>query len=160
MVWGLEILGGGILGGAIGGIGAKINKQNFWWGNSTKILPKGSHEIQEYAAKFISEQKFASKVSVQKQARHLKGTAGYNKGYLDSFDDAQKVLDAFNSGNYKLLQDIPGRSSVKIQVEGVFGTYVNQGNPNGLPDVFLKTSNFMIQSLKSPKVVPINPNFK
>jgi hypothetical protein len=101
---------------------------------------------------------FAEKVSAQKQMRHIKGTAPENKSYLDSLEDAQKVLDNLNSGNYKLIGENVKQSTVTIKVDNVTGRYVNVGNPNGLPDVNVRTNVFMIQSLKSPKIVPVNPN--
>ncbi len=48
--------------------------------------------------------------------------------------------------------DIAGSSLTLI------GTYVNVGNPNGLPDISVPTSVFEIQSMKTPKIVPVNPN--
>ncbi len=101
---------------------------------------------------------YANKISKQKQMRHVKGTAPANKSYFDSLDDAQSVLDNFNAGNYKLISENVKQSTVTIQVENVTGRYVNVGNPNGLPDVNTATNVFMIQSLKSPKIVPVNPN--
>ncbi len=101
---------------------------------------------------------FADKVSVQKMERHLKGSAPENKSYLSNIEDAQKVLDSYNSGNYTLINENPSQSTVNIKVDNVTGTYVNTGNPNGLPDIKVPTNNFMIQSGSSPKVVPINPN--
>jgi uncharacterized protein RhaS with RHS repeats len=106
----------------------------------------------------LSSLKYVSKISPQKQMRHIKGTAPANKSYFNSLDDAQDVLTNFNAGNYKLISENVKQSTVTIRVEGVFGRYVNAGNPNGLPDVNIETNVFMIQSLKSPKIVPVNPN--
>jgi len=100
---------------------------------------------------------FDKTISPQKQKRHLKGTAPDEKSYLDSFDDAQTVLDAYNSGEYEFIKENTKENTVWIRVTGVSGQYVNVGNPNGLPDLNLPTNNFMIQSSKSPKVVPVNP---
>lgn len=91
-------------------------------------------------------------MSSQKQERYLLGTAPYNKSYLNSLPDAQKVLDAYNSGNYRFISEEIGKNTVVIEVKGVTGTYVNVGNPNGLPDVIKPTNIFMIQSRASPKV--------
>ncbi|WP_394497245.1 polymorphic toxin type 50 domain-containing protein [Shewanella sp. ENK2] len=106
----------------------------------------------------VSTLQYASTVSKQKQMRHIAGTAPANKSYLNSLDDAQKVLDNFNSGNYKLISENIKQSTVTIRIESVSGRYINIGNPNGLPDVNKATNVFMIQSLKSPKIVPVNPN--
>lgn len=43
--------------------------------------------------------KFASKVSIQKMTRHIKTSAPKNKSYFDKIEDAQSVLDAYNTGN-------------------------------------------------------------
>ncbi|MDX9723791.1 MAG: hypothetical protein RBU37_23785 [Myxococcota bacterium] len=101
---------------------------------------------------------FVSKVSAQKQKRHLEGSAPDGKSYLRSLEEAQQVLDAYNSGNYELIDENPSQATVRIRVAGIEGRYINVGNPNGLPDLDLPTQNFMIQSSQSPKVVPINPD--
>ncbi len=101
--------------------------------------------------------KFADKVSTQKMARHLKGSAPAGKSYFYSIDDAQAVLDAYNSGNYRLIKENINQNSVTIEVSGITGRYVNTNNPNGLPDLDVPTDKFMIQSTLSPKVVPVNP---
>ncbi|RFM29241.1 polymorphic toxin type 50 domain-containing protein [Chitinophaga silvisoli] len=104
--------------------------------------------------------KFASKISEQKQKRHLERSAGADKSYLSSVEDAQKVLDAYNKGQYTLISEDArqDRNTVTIQVNKVTGMYVNIGNPNGLPDINVPTNEFMIQSPQAPKVVPVNPN--
>ena len=99
--------------------------------------------------------KFSSKISAQKQARHLKGSAPPEKSYLDSSSDAQKVLDAAKNGNAEVISMDATKNSIVVRVPEVNGTYVNIGNPNGLPDVVKPTNIFMIQG--GDKVVPINP---
>lgn len=115
------------------------------------ILPKGS-TAQKGTVQYTQT------VSQQKQMRHLQGSAPTNKSYLNSLEDAQKVLNAYNSGNYRLISENPKQSTVVIEVKTVSGTYINVGNPNGLPDVNKPTSIFMIQSSSSPKIVPVNPD--
>ena len=100
---------------------------------------------------------FPPTVSAQKQQRHLKGTAPENKGYLENIEDAQKVLDEYRAGNYRFITENLRENEVTIEVPSVTGTHVNVGNPNGLPDLVLKTNVFKIQSIKSPKIVPVNP---
>ena len=101
---------------------------------------------------------YSPNVSQQKQMRHIQGTAPANKSYLNSLDDAQKVLDAYNSGNYRLISENAKQSTVVIEVKGITGRYINTGNPNGLPDVNKPTNIFIIQSSRWPKIVPVNPN--
>ncbi|WP_433646631.1 polymorphic toxin type 50 domain-containing protein [Kosakonia pseudosacchari] len=115
------------------------------------ILPKGS-TAQKGTVQYTQT------VSQQKQMRHLQGSAPTNKSYLNSLEDAQKVLNTYNSGNYRLISENPKQSTVVIEVKTVSGTYINVGNPNGLPDVNKPTSIFMIQSSSSPKIVPVNPD--
>ncbi len=91
-------------------------------------------------------------ISVQKQARHLVGTAGRGKGYLNSIDDAQAILDAVHSGKATFL----GTSKAGHQVfrfKGVTGTNVNLGK--GITSQ--PTNIFMIKGTKSPSIVPTSP---
>ena len=101
---------------------------------------------------------FASQISIQKQTRHLKGSAPSGKSYLNSAQDAQKVLDAYNNGNAVLISRSYNKNSIVIRVDSVTGIYVNINNPNGLPDIIKPTNIFMIDSTKSPKIVPVNPD--
>lgn len=101
--------------------------------------------------------KFSARVSAQKTRRHIRGTAGPRKSYFQSMDDAQAVLDAYHAGNYRLIRERLSQSSVTIEVKSVTGRYVNRGNPNGLPDIDLPTNIFMIQGIRAPKPVPVNP---
>ncbi len=101
----------------------------------------------------------ADKVSMQKQKRHILGTAPHDKSYLSSYKDAQAVLDAYKSGTARVISIDLSDNSVLIEVKNVNGVYVNRGNPNGKPDIVKNTNIFKIQSInKSPKVVPVNPN--
>lgn len=90
--------------------------------------------------------------------RYIQGTAPANKSYLNSLDDARKVLDTYNSGNYRLISENAKQSKVVIEVKGITGRYINNGNLNGFPDVNKPKNIFMIQSSGSPKIVPVNPN--
>ena len=101
---------------------------------------------------------YSPNVSQQKQMRHIQGTVLANKSYLNSLDDAQNVLDAYNSGNHRLISENAKQSTVVIEVKGITGRYINTGNPNGLPDVNKPTNIFMIQSSGSRKILPVNPN--
>ena len=99
----------------------------------------------------------AGKIS-QKQLRHIAGRpeleARGGGGFLNSVDDAQKVLDAYRIGQVKILgKNAQGFPVVKF--EGVTGTNVNAGvGITGQP-----TNVFIIKGTKSPSVVPANPNW-
>ncbi|TWC13361.1 MULTISPECIES: hemagglutinin repeat-containing protein [unclassified Pseudomonas] len=99
----------------------------------------------------------ASKIS-QKQLRHIAGRpeleARGGGGFLNSVDDAQKVLDAYRTGQVEILgKNAQGFPVVKF--EGVTGTNVNAGvGITGQP-----TNVFIIKGTKSPSIVPANPNW-
>ena len=99
----------------------------------------------------------AGKVS-QKQLRHIAGRpeleARGGGGFLNSVDDAQKVLDAYRIGQVKILgKNAQGFPVVKF--EGVTGINVNAGvGITGQP-----TNVFIIKGTKSPSIVPANPNW-
>jgi hypothetical protein len=99
----------------------------------------------------------AAKVS-GKQARHIFGTQAYaargSGGYLNSMDDAQAVLDAYQSGSAAVI----GKSAQGfpiVEFNGVTGTNVNvaAGFPNQ------PTNIFMIKGTVRPSVVPMQPNW-
>ncbi len=99
----------------------------------------------------------STKIS-QKQLRHIAGTqqleARGGGGFLNSVSDAQKVLDAYHTGQVKIL----GRNAQGFPVvnfEGVTGTNVNLGV--GITDQ--ATNVFIIKGTKSPSIVPTNPNW-
>lgn len=99
----------------------------------------------------------STKIS-QKQLRHIAGTqqleARGGGGFLNSVSDAQKVLDAYHTGQVKILgRNAQGFPVVKF--EGVTGTNVNLGV--GITDQ--ATIVFIIKGTKSPSIVPTNPNW-
>ncbi|MCP9247071.1 DUF637 domain-containing protein [Pseudomonas aeruginosa] len=99
----------------------------------------------------------STKIS-QKQLRHIAGTqqleARGGGGFLNSVSDAQKVLDAYHTGQVKILgRNAQGFPVVKF--EGVTGTNVNLGV--GITDQ--ATNVFIIKVTKSPSIVPTNPNW-
>ncbi|MCT0874317.1 DUF637 domain-containing protein, partial [Pseudomonas aeruginosa] len=99
----------------------------------------------------------STKIS-QKQLRHIAGTqqleARGGGGFLNSVSDAQKVLDAYHTGQVKILgRNAQGFPVVKF--EGVTGTNVNLGV--GITDQ--ATNVFIIKGTKSPSIVPTNPNW-
>jgi len=103
----------------------------------------------------IREGMLQQRVSVQKQARHIKGTAPHDKSYLNSIEDAQKILDATRRGEVQLISVDPVKNSLVVKYNEVTGTYVNRGNSVGLPDIIQDTNVFMIQG--GNKIVPVNP---
>lgn len=101
----------------------------------------------------------AAQVSRQKQLRHLEGTtqlADRGKGgYMSNAADAQKVLDAYRSGNAVILGKNAHGFPV-VRVDGVTGTNVNIGaGIKAQP-----TNVFVIKGTTSPSIVPTSPNPK
>ncbi|WP_017622540.1 polymorphic toxin-type HINT domain-containing protein [Nocardiopsis chromatogenes] len=94
-----------------------------------------------------------TKISTQKQNRHILGGKGHsNGGYLNSHADAQAVLDAYHSGNARVIGTTKA-GHIKIEVKSVTG-YDN--NPRmGRKDV--PTHTFLIKGTKSPSIVPTAP---
>ena len=93
-------------------------------------------------------------ISVQKQARHLTGTAKQGGGFLNSAADAQKVLDAVHSGEAVFLGTTKAGQPV-FRYSGVTGTNVNVGaGVTSQP-----TNVFIIKGTTSPSVVPTSPAF-
>lgn len=94
----------------------------------------------------------------QKQLRHIAGRPEFEArgggGFLNSIDDAQKVLDAFRVGQVKILgKNAQGFPLVRF--EGVTGTNVNAGvGISGQP-----TNVIIIKGTKSSSIVPANPNW-
>ncbi|MFJ2456843.1 DUF637 domain-containing protein, partial [Pseudomonas protegens] len=101
----------------------------------------------------------AAQVSRQKQLRHLEGTtqlADRGKGgYMSNAADAQKVLDAYRSGNAVILGKNAHGFPV-VRVDGVTGTNVNIGA--GIKSQ--PTNVFVIKGTTSPSIVPTSPNPK
>ena len=132
---------GFVVGGASGIVSgfqrARTENVNPWNGN--RIGLKGLNET----------------ISIQKQARHITGTAKQGGVFLNSVGDAQSVLDAVHSGKATYL----GTSKAGHQVyryNGVTGTNVNIGaGITGQP-----TNVFMIKGTASPSIVPTNPLWK
>ncbi|MDR2974815.1 MAG: hypothetical protein LBV00_08905 [Propionibacteriaceae bacterium] len=109
----------------------------------------------------LTEASTRDTVSVQKQARHIFRTPEY-KGrtkegfepvsYFTSIDDAQAVLDAFKSGDAKVL-GFKGNGDTVVRVDSVTGSYVNG-------ELTADTHIFFIKGTKSPSVVPYQPGYK
>ena len=101
------------------------------------------------------ENGLSSRVSQQRQFRHMLGRPEYRGGgYLENINDAQSVLDAYRSGRTTVL----GKSEQGFPVvryEGVTGTNVNPGA--GFPNQ--PTNVFMIKGTSRPSIVPMSPEW-
>ncbi len=94
------------------------------------------------------------RISAQKQARHIAGTAPEGKGYLNNLEDAQTVLNAVHSGEATFL-GVTNAGHQIYRFNGVTGINVNLGA--GI--TAQPTNVFMIKGTISPSVVPTNPNW-
>jgi len=169
--WGMEILGGGVFGGALGGIGASIKGQNFWWGNSTPIASSnagsmvrvGNQGDPNFKVTLDNEVNLNGgkspfkNFSDQRQFRHIKGNKLYNGGsYFDNINDAKAVADAIKGGNAKFLGNTPGKGKFPVyRVNGITGFNHNVGAG------FLNqpTSTFIVKGTSRFSIVPYNPSF-
>ncbi|WP_198946534.1 RHS repeat-associated core domain-containing protein, partial [Pseudofrankia asymbiotica] len=100
----------------------------------------------------IDRQSISTKIS-QKQLRHIMGRPEYRRGsYLNSTDDARKVLNAFHDGSAKIL-DVTSNDHIIIRYDGVTGF-----NMNPSVGYFNQPTNiFMIKGSTHPSVVPTSP---
>ncbi|NBF04888.1 hypothetical protein GV819_21615 [Pseudomonas sp. Fl5BN2] len=101
----------------------------------------------------------SAEISRQKQLRHLEGTPQLAErgkgGDLSNAADAQKVLDAYRSGNAVILGKNAQGFPV-VRVDGVTGTNVNIG-----AGISSQPKNvFVIKGTKNPSIVPTSPNPK
>jgi len=137
------------------GDAAKILKLNKYLKFFKKLKRISKSKSVDRAAAEAARTSLSKTISVQKQARHLAGTAKSGSGFLNNLDDAKAVLDAVHSGEATLL----GTSKAGHQIysfKGVTGTNVNVGaGVKGQP-----TNVFIIKGTTSPSVVPTNPNWK
>lgn len=96
------------------------------------------------------------RVSQQKQNRHLRGRQEYRGGgYLDTMDDAQTVLDAFDSGEATLLGETAHGFPV-IRVDTVTGYNENRGAGYSAQPTHV----FMIKGERRLSVVPMSPEWR
>jgi len=94
-----------------------------------------------------------------KQLRHIKDRQEWIQrgqgSYMESMDDAQKVLDAMHSGDANIL----GRTKqghLVVEYDGVTG--FNNNPVAGFTDQ--STNVFMIKGTAKPSVVPTSPTWK
>jgi hypothetical protein len=91
-------------------------------------------------------------ISARRQGRHVLGARQYGGGsYFNSADDAQRVLDDFQSGAAQVL-GVKGNNIV-VRAPNVTGFNHNPGA--GLPNQ--ATNVFFIKGSSSPSVVSYNP---
>ena len=95
------------------------------------------------------------KINIGKQARHLVGASeNASKGYLNSIQDAQKVLDAVHSGTAQYLGTTKN-GHIVVKCMEVTGTNVNKGA--GITQQ--ATNTFLIKGTANPSVVPTSPTY-
>lgn len=99
-----------------------------------------------------------SRLSLQKQERHILGNAKYGTGggsYFSNGSDAMVVFTAFQRGDGQIL----GTSSQGHIVFRYFGITGYNHNP-GAGYINQPTNTFMIKGTSSPSIVPTNPIWK
>ena len=103
----------------------------------------------------IDQSSIQTRISEQKQARHLTGTPQYKGGsYFHSAGDAQRVLNAFHNGSANVLGVTKGNHIV-VEVPAVTGF-----NNNALAGYLDQPTNiFLIKGSSSPSIVPTTPGW-
>jgi len=101
-----------------------------------------------------------TRVSVQRQARHIEGNPLHKRGSsLNNLEDAQVVLDAFHSGRTILVGNNQQGFPI-VRFDGVTGRFKNRitdQSTGAARQVNEPTNVFIIKGTKSPSVVPANP---
>jgi hypothetical protein len=112
------------------------------------------------------ELKVGTKVSPQKQSRHLAGNSKGNMNVMKSVEEAQEVVDGLHSGKAKIIdfKDMGekggGVTQVDVEFKNVTGTFYTRDLTSG-EMVASPTNRFRIEGTgKSVKVFPINPERK
>lgn len=139
------------LNSAGGGTQSQVDYYNTWKTN----LENEEDSLNREGAYCEASSATASKISQQRQARHVKGAKLYNGGgYFNSYNDAQAVLDAFHSGAAEYLGKTRSGNPV-IRYNGVTGYNNNAGA--GVHDQ--ATDVYMIKGTSTVSVVPLQPNW-
>lgn len=116
-----------------------------------------SDAVLQYDKEMSQLSNIGTKIS-QKQLRHIKNRKEWIErgkgGYMESRDDAQKVLDAMHSGDAKILGTT--NQGVVVKYDGVTG--FNNNPSAGFIDQ--ATNVFIIKGTKAPSVVPTSPIWK
>jgi RHS repeat-associated protein len=157
-------VGGAVVGGVLGGV---TGLAAHWLHHFVPSNPS-ANQVPDEAATLVDDiegvvtldnpiqpnggkSPFAKKVSL-KQQRHLQGSAGKGKGFLNSMQDAQSVLDAVHNGQAQFLGNTNNGFPV-FKYSNITGTNVNLGA--GFPAQ--PTNVFIIKGTTRPSIVPTNP---
>lgn len=107
-----------------------------------------------------------TRVSAQKQARHLSGNAQGNLNVMASVEEAQEIVDALHSGKAKIVdfKDFGkkggGVTQVDVEYSGVTGNFSTRDLSTGEMTT-VPTNIFRVEGTGNKvKVFPINPNRK
>ncbi|MFD7653970.1 DUF6531 domain-containing protein [Actinosynnema sp. NPDC059797] len=108
--------------------------------------------IADSRGAIIDRQSISTKISPQKQARHLAGPGYRHGGYFNSPEEAQAVLNAFHSGEATVM-GISRSGSVQVRYDSITG--FNNNVAKGF--INQPTNIFLIKGSSSPSVVPASP---
>jgi hypothetical protein len=127
----------------------------YYVGGATPVAVHNHCRVQTEFGDWIDIPDISSKLSHQKQQKHLKDHPDHDHGgYMTSQADARAVLANFHNGNVAIL----GKTSeghVIIRDNTVTGYNHNPGA--GFPNQ--ATNVFLIKGSSSPSIVPYNPNY-
>ncbi len=100
---------------------------------------------------YVPNTKIGRTISNQKQARHLPNRFDKNKGFVQSQEHAQTIIDDYHGGMVRVLEADPINSKVAVWNPRISGTYVGR---NG---TIIEQSNFFEIKGKNVTVYPKNP---
>ncbi|MBB4910077.1 RHS repeat-associated core domain-containing protein [Actinophytocola algeriensis] len=115
----------------------------------------GPMRMQTESGEWIDVPQISTRLSMQKQNRHLRGHPSHTRGgYMSSLEDARTILDNFHNGRTTILGKTR-EGYIVIRDNSVTGHNHNPGA--GYPNQ--ETNVFFIKGSDSPSIVPYNPNF-
>jgi hypothetical protein len=118
--------------------------------------PMGPRTVRTTFGETIQLPTVSTRLSVQRQGRHLAGDPRYNGGgYVTSLDDARQVLADYHSGRATVL-GMTRNGDIVVRTDSVTG-YNNNPSAGYLNQ---STNVFIIKGTTSPSVVPANPNWR
>ncbi|GAB2478465.1 hypothetical protein GCM10027063_19910 [Promicromonospora xylanilytica] len=142
------------------------NNHNYYvHAGTTPVLAHNAHApkppdlVTARSGEVIDRAKISTRISTQKQARHVEGPGYRHGGYFkaENVGDAQKVLDEFHDGTATVIGLKGTGPDAFIGVESPNVTAFNHNPRAGFPDQ--PTNTFFIKGSASPSVVPTTPGW-
>ncbi|WP_454857005.1 Hint domain-containing protein [Promicromonospora soli] len=121
--------------------------------------PKPPDLVTARSGEVIDRARISTRISTQKQARHVDGPNYRHGGYFaaENAGDAQKVLNEFHDGTATVIGLKGTGDDAFIAVESPNITAFNHNPRAGFPNQ--PTNTFFIKGSASPSVVPTTPGW-